>query len=137
MNFRLRTSRKTAELLKDLQTQTNMTPNILARFAVCLSLKYKPKEGDEKNKKLLLTPVKDTSGLEFNRSTLTGQFDYVFKALITQHSGHEISDEEYFPGLFNSHLERGIHLLKNEYQYAGNSEKLITNLLYQTKEVAQ
>ena len=123
MNFRLKTSKGTADRLKQLQGSTGLAPNILARIAVGLSLKDKNLTGD---------PVKDTNtGLEFNRNTLTGQYDYVFKALITQHAKRAVSDDEYFPDLFNAHLERGTRLLANEYLYAGNYEKLINHLLSQ------
>lgn len=123
MQFRLRTSRKTAETLKELQSATGLTPNILARYAVCMSLRHD----------VDVPPlVKDITGLEINRSTLTGQYDFVFKALITQHAKRPITDEEYFPTLFNAHLERGVRFLKNEYSYHGNYEKMITNLLTQS-----
>ncbi|MBR7553627.1 DNA sulfur modification protein DndE [Allobacillus sp. GCM10007491] len=120
MNFRLRTSSKTAEKLKSLQASTKLTPNILSRLAVSLSLKI------AEEPQLELT---DTSGLEFNRNTLTGEHDYVFKALITQRMQKEISDEEFFPDLFNAHLERGITILDNEYRHAGNPDRFINNLL--------
>lgn len=120
MNFRLRTSKKTAEKLKNLQDKTRMTPNILARFAVVLSLR---------NSEGILNYVRDTSGIEFNRTTLTGSYDFLFKSLIAQHAQREITDEEFFPDLFNAHLERGISLLESEYEYAGNQEKMIINLM--------
>jgi DNA sulfur modification protein DndE len=119
VNFRLKTSQYAAEKLKQLQATTHITPNILARIAVSLSLK-------EPNP---VSPVENNMGLDINRTTLTGEFDYIYKTLISQHEKREISDAEYFPDLFNSHLERGIRKLANEYQYAGNFEKLITNLL--------
>lgn len=120
MNFRLKTSKSTADRLKQLQTNTGLTPNILARIAVSLSLRETQP----------ISPiVRDISGLEFNRNTLTGSFDYVFKALIAQYENREISDEDYFPGLLNAHIERGTRLLENEYNYAGNYPKLISNLL--------
>lgn len=120
MNFRLRTSKKTAEKLKNLQDKTRMTPNILSRYAVVLSLR---------NPEAVINFVRDTSGLEFNRTTLTGSYDFLFKSLIAQHTQKEITDDEYFPDLFNAHLERGISLLENEYDYAGNQEKMIINLM--------
>lgn len=127
MNFKLKTSKATAEKLKQLQDSTRLTPNILARYAVVLSLKEKQP----------VTPnIKETTyGLEFNRNTLTGPYDYIFKVLIAQHEQREITDEEYFPGLFNAHLERGIILLTNEYTYAGNYEKFIINLISKIPEV--
>jgi DNA sulfur modification protein DndE len=121
MNFRLRTSKYVEEKLKLLQASTNLTPNILSRIAVSLSLKI-PEKPDP-------SLIRDSNGIEFNRNTLTGEFDYVYKALITQHAKTEIADEEYFPDLFNAHLERGIEILDNEYKHAGNYEKLIINLL--------
>ncbi|HEU4962352.1 MAG TPA: DNA sulfur modification protein DndE [Bacilli bacterium] len=119
MNFRLKTSKETEERLRQLSSSTSLTPNILARLAIALSLNVK--ETPQK--------VKDTGGAEYNRNTLTGKYDYVYKTLIAQHAGIEISDDEFFPGLFNEHLERGVRLLSVEYQYAGNYEKLITNLI--------
>lgn len=120
MNFRLKTSKYVADKLKQLQDVTNLTPNILARIAVALSLK---------NPDPISTEVPDSNGLEINRHTLTGGQDTVYKALVAQHTGREITDNEFFPTLFNAHLERGIRLLSNEYQHAGNSEKLIKNLV--------
>ncbi|WP_347861066.1 DNA sulfur modification protein DndE [Salimicrobium sp. PL1-032A] len=120
MNFRLRTSADTAEILKNLQSSTKLTPNVLSRLAVSLSLKI-PEAPSAK--------LADTSGLEFNRNTLTGEFDYVYKALITQYMKREVQDEEFFPDLFNAHLERGIKLLENEYRHAGNADGFFHNLL--------
>lgn len=126
MNFRLNTSKATGERLKSLQDSTRLTPNILARYAVILSLK---------ERQPVLKTVKDRSGLELPRNVLTGPYDYLFKVLIAQHEQREIADEEYFPDLFNAHLERGTVLLQNEYNYAGNYEKMITNFLLKVPEV--
>jgi DNA sulfur modification protein DndE len=120
MNFRLKTSKRSAEQLKRLQTSTNLTPNVLARLAVGLSLKSAP---------LNIEELPDTNGIEFNRHTLTGDYDFAFKAMIAQNLGKEITDDDFFPKLFNLHMERGIQLLSNEYKYAGNGEKFIMNLI--------
>ncbi|WMJ17492.1 DNA sulfur modification protein DndE [Geobacillus proteiniphilus] len=119
MQFRLKTSKETMEILKQLQSSTNLTPNILARFAIALSLLSKePIESFES----------DTNGLEFNRNTLTGEYDFVYKALIAQHLGRPVADDEYFPFLIKKHLDRGAKWLENEYKYAGNYEKFIKGL---------
>lgn len=119
MNFRLKTSASAKEKLLSLQAATGFTWNILSRLAVSLSLKDPS----------MPAPVEDTTGLEIHRNAMTGENDYVFKALIRQHAMQNISDEEYFPNLFNAHLERGISILENEYKYAGNYEKFLLNLL--------
>ncbi|MEH6995725.1 DNA sulfur modification protein DndE [Neobacillus drentensis] len=119
MNFRLKTSKETGEKLVNLQAATGLTWNILSRIAVSLSLK------DPSIPEL----VENKTGVDIHRNAMTGENDYIYKALIRQHANRNISDEEYFPDLFNAHLERGIVLLENEYKHAGNYEKLLLNLL--------
>ncbi|WP_375105963.1 DndE family protein [Lysinibacillus fusiformis] len=118
MNFRLKTSKETGEILKSLQNSTGLTWNILSRIAVSLSL----------NDPEQPPTVKDTSGVDIHRNAMTGDYDYVYKALIRQHAGYHVKEEDYFPDLFNKHLERGILLLEGEYRLAGNYEKLLKNL---------
>lgn len=74
-------------------------------------------------------PVEDKFGIDINRYTITGENDYVYKALIRQHAQKNISDEEYLPALFNAHLERGVGLLENEYNHVKNYDKILLNLL--------
>lgn len=119
MNFRLKTSKYTGELLLSLQASTGLTWNVLSRIAIALSL----------NNPSIPNSVENKTGVEIHRNALTGENDYIFKALIRQHSKRNVSDEEYFPDLFNAHLERGITLLDNEYKHAGNYEKLLVNLI--------
>lgn len=119
MNFRLKTSKYTGELLVSLQSSTGLTWNVLSRIAIALSLKDPSIPHSVDNK----------TGVEIHRNALTGENDYIFKALIRQHSKKNVTDEEYFPDLFNAHLERGIKLLDSEYKHAGNYEKLLLNLI--------
>ena len=119
MNFRLKTSKQTGEILKSLQNSTGLTWNILSRIAVSLSL----------NDATEPPAVPDTAGVEIHRNAMTGDQDYVYKALIRQHANRHVPDEEYFPELFNRHLERGIQILEGEYGLAGNYEKLLATLL--------
>ncbi|MDP9702289.1 DNA sulfur modification protein DndE [Paenibacillus intestini] len=121
MNFTLKTSKYAKEILTQLHASTGITPNILIRYAVALSLR---------NTTEIVPITKDfTDGLVLNRSTVTGEYDYAFRAMITQAAGCELTDEEFFPAYFNAHLERGIRMLASEYKTAGNYEKFIRNLL--------
>ena len=119
MNFRLKTSKETGEKLVSLQTTTGLTWNILSRIAVSLSLRIPS----------LPELVENKSGVDIHRNAMTGEHDYIYKALIRQHAKRNMSDEDYFPDYFNAHLERGIVLLENEYKHAGNYDKLLQNLL--------
>lgn len=121
MNFTIKTSKYSKETLLQLQSATSITPNILIRLAVALSLK---------NPTPIVPLLKDPiDGLVLNRSTVTGEHDYVFHALISQHAQKTISDDDYFPAYFNAHLERGIRSLGAEYKSAGNYEKFIRALI--------
>ena len=124
MQFRLRTSGEAQEILLELKNATKITPNILSRYAVALSLKQEEP---------LNVIEYDVAGLEFNRHVLTGNYDSTFKALISQYENRELTDEEYFPTNLKLHLERGIRLLKSEYNYAGNTEKFLINLMNYAK----
>jgi len=119
MNFRLKTSKQTGERLQELQSRTGLRWNALARLAVAYSLRIPT----------LPEPPPDTQGVEIHRNTLTGEHDYVYKALILQHAGENIPEEEYFPEKWNAHLERGISLLYSDYELAGNVEQWIETLL--------
>ncbi|QHT48499.1 DUF1832 domain-containing protein [Bacillus sp. SB49] len=125
MNFRLKTTVETAELLKGLQNSTGLTPNILARLAISLSVLI-PEEPE--------LVSSDSKGLEFNRNTLTGDRDYFYKAIIRQNAVREIHEDEYFPTMFNAHLSRGTKLLNEEYKHSGNYDKLLKNLLKLAEE---
>ena len=118
MNFRLKTSKQTEEILKKLSASTGYTWNVLSRIAVSLSLQIPT----------MPEKVTDTAGVDIARNTMTGEYDYVYKSLITQHAGHAISEDDYFPDLFNAHLERGISLLNGEYDLAGNTDRFLSNL---------
>ncbi len=39
MNYRLKTSKRAQEILTSLKSSTHITPNVLCRYAICLSLK--------------------------------------------------------------------------------------------------
>jgi len=118
---RLKISKRASDKIIALQGSTNLTRNILVRLAIGLSLRDESQPEPRNH----LT----AGGLEINRAILTGDYDFIYKSLMIQHAGRELTDEEYFPKLFNDHLERGIDLLEAEYQHAGNYERFAVNLL--------
>ncbi|MED4057783.1 DNA sulfur modification protein DndE [Niallia taxi] len=121
MSNRLKISKETSDKIIELQAPTNFTRNILVRLAIGLSLQ------DPSMPKIIKD--KSSGGLDIDRFILTGEYDLVYKTLITQHAKMKLTDEEYFPDWFNAHLDRGIALLESEYKHAGNAEKFMINLL--------
>ncbi len=128
MNYRLRTSKDTEKILLELKTKlsTIITPNILSRLAIGLSLRL-----DNMSKKKIEKILKkyDSNGLEFQRPTLTGENEIAFKVLMEQYCGEHLTDSEFFPKHFKFHLERGIFLLRSEMNISSNFEIFITNLM--------
>lgn len=113
MIFKLRTSKQTLEIFNAIELSTNLQPFILAKLAIALSV-ASPNPLEEADFKT------NTEGLELNRQTITGDHDNMFKALITNEYGAEMTEEEYFPKYLKAHLDRGAKLLNAEFRYSRN-----------------
>lgn len=105
---KLKLSKNAQRQLDFLSTRLGLRPNIVCRLALGRSLSVPESVKD-------YIP-EDSAGIEFNRHTLTGDFDEIFQMLIFQHENRRIGERMYFPIFFRNHLERGIHMLYNEYQ---------------------
>lgn len=76
---------------------------------------------------------KDSNGYEFNRYTLTGEYDSIFKALIIQHEGKKMHDGEYFTKYLRNHIERGVNLLYYEYERINSPVEFLVALSINTQ----
>jgi len=70
----------------------------------------------------------DSDGYEFNRYTLTGEYDDYFKAMIVQAEGKNMSDDEFFTKYLRKHIERGIEIMHKEYQRVGSKFTYLSKL---------
>ena len=112
MAFKLKTSKKTEEILTQIESGTNIPYATLIKLSLALSLRKGPlQEEDFKTNNL---------GRELNRQTITGDADALYKCLLEVCAHRHMSDEEYFPEAVKAHLDRGAVLLKNELRYSGN-----------------
>jgi len=105
---RLWLSSDSSKQLQFLSQRLNLRRNIICRLAIGRSLR------DPESVKS--TSPKDNDGFEFNRYTLTGDFDNVYKAMIVQHEGRRMYNKVYFSTFLRNHIERGIYMLYKEYQ---------------------
>lgn len=122
MGFRLKTSKKTKEIFEEVGKSSNLKPFALSKIAVAFSLREKTNIDQYKND--------DANGLELQRSTVTGEYDAIFKALIEVDLNRNITDDEYYPYYMKLHMDRGAELLLNQYKYSGgNLEKFLNNAL--------
>lgn len=112
MAFKLKTSKKTEEILTQIESRVNIPYATLVKLSLALSLRHGPlTEEDFKTNNL---------GRELNRQTITGDADPLYKCLFEVCANRHMSDEEYFPGAVKAHLDRGSILLQNELRYSGS-----------------
>lgn len=112
MAFKLKTSKKTEEILSQAEASTNIPYSTLVKLSIALSLRTGPlKDADYST---------NTLGRELNRQTITGDADALYKCLFEVCANKHLSDEEYFPVSVKAHLDRGALLLQNEMRYGSH-----------------
>lgn len=100
--------------LRNLKARTGLTPNLLCRLGFCLSL-AEPGIPDPQL-------YADGQAREFNRYTLTGQWDLFFFSLLRERLVQDGLDPEVdLESQFKAHLSRGVLML---YQRVKNLEGL-------------
>lgn len=96
---RLKMSKRTQSLLGMLKRKTGLTPNILGRFAICLSLKDPSIPNSDEY---------DERGSEIHPSVLFGEHEKMFMALMIKRLQHDRLDPKlYLQKQLRAHLNRG------------------------------
>jgi DNA sulfur modification protein DndE len=117
---KLKLSKAASDKVDLLSNRLDIRRNIVCRLAVGRSLR-EPKSVRS------LKPAND-DGREFNRYTLTGDFDPIFKALIVQHEAKKVNDREYFAVFLRNHIENGINLLYKEFNMVNSPVEFLVSL---------
>ena len=96
---RIRMSSRSQRIFGDLRIKTGLTPNLLARFAICMSLKEKSiPNPDEYNE----------DGSELAPNVLFGEYEQIYLALMINRLNKDKLDPEiYLNKMMRSHLNRG------------------------------
>jgi DNA sulfur modification protein DndE len=116
---RVRFSKEADSWLKVVKSRTGITPNLLCRLAICLSL----------NERGIPDPTKypEDSEREINRYTLLGEFDPAFVALLRQRFLQDkLSDDISLDDYFRAHIHRGIVLLATRLKGLSDLDALIS-----------
>lgn len=107
--------------LRLLKGRTGLTPNLLCRLGFCLSLS-EPGIPD-------LSLYSDGQVREFNRYTLTGQWDLFFFSLLRERllqDGLDIETE--LESQFKAHLSRGVMLLMQRIKSLNDLAPLVAEM---------
>jgi DNA sulfur modification protein DndE len=114
--------------LRLLKNRTGLTPNLLCRLGFCLSL----------TEPIIPDPQLYAEGQarEFNRSTLTGQWDIFFFALLRERRLEEESSnpEADLEAHFKAHLSRGVLMLYQRLKSLEDLAELVTEAQQRMKE---
>ena len=121
MSNKLKISKETSTQLDHLSIRLGLRRNIICRLGVGRSLAEKHSVKDLK--------PKNNVGYEFNKYTLTGDYDEIFRALIVQHERKKLTDSQYFSKYLRNHIERGIELLYKEYERINSPIDFLVKLM--------
>ena len=120
---RIHTSQRCRGILSNLKIKTGLTPNILSRFGICLSLKDpsipNPEEFDE-------------NGTEFLPLVLFGEHEKLFLALMIDRLHRDgLDPEKYLNIMLRAHLNRGVYsLVSRVYGLSGINEMIKVEMKY-------
>ena len=107
--------------LRTLKIRTGLTPNLLCRMGFCLSLS-EPGIPD-------IQLYSDTQAREFNRYTLTGQYDLFFFSLLRERLTEDNLDPEAFlESQFKAHLSRGVGLIDQRVKNTEDVASLVNEI---------
>lgn len=120
MAFKLKTSKKTEEILDRIEKSENMPWYTLVKLALALSIRSMPLESSDF--------TSNTLGRELNRQTITGDADALYKCLMELQINRHLTDEEFFPKYVKAHIDRGAILLDQEQKYASDFLVHLSNL---------
>jgi len=103
---KLKISADATSKLRSLRQRTSLTPNLLCRIALMISLEEGPLGG---------AMIPDEDGSEFNAYTLTGEYGALFAALLRWveegPSPAQPLDNETLIRRFRAHIHRGVGTL--------------------------
>ena len=114
---RIRICEQADNHLRQLKARTGLTPNLLCRIGFCLSLREPTIPNPEDYDK--------NSPREFNRYTLTGQWDRFFVALLKERCRQDGIPLEEMETQFVAHINRGVFLLFQRVKDLGDLSRLV------------
>ena len=128
MITRLKTTTDVENKLVELDRRIKLSSKAaIMRLALSYSIKIKT-DPRVKNDVTRHYDIRKQDGLDYQRLTIFGQNEELYKILMTNQLGVNITDEEFFPELTFFHIERGINLLYSDYLYINDKDKFFEKL---------
>ena len=114
MFTQIRTSKENREVVAFLTRKLSLgTENVIARIAFSYSLSL--------DRKLDLNNIKDSSGKEYSKSVLFGDYYEIYFGLLCVHYGLYITDKD-IGRYIKMHIDDGLQLLQEEVNKRSNTD---------------
>ena len=107
MADKLKLSIQSSERLKFFSTRLSLKRNVVSRIALSVSLSM-----EEPVSNSIET---DTDGYEFNKSTIIGPDEVLFRAMVSFVQNESIG-EDFFNIYVRNHIERGLNKMYEDYE---------------------
>ena len=108
----IRTSKENKEVVSQLTRKLNLgTENVIARIALTYSL--------SKERKLDIKDLQNSSGKEYSKAVLLGNYADYYLGLIAVHYNIHVSDKD-IPKYIKMHIDDGLEILKQEVEHNSN-----------------
>ena len=108
----IRTSKENREVVAKLTRRLNLgTENIISRIALAYSL--------SQDRKLELQNIQNSSGKEYTKAVLFGQYLDYYLGMAALHYGIHITDKD-LPKYIKMHIDDGLQLLNEEINQRSN-----------------
>lgn len=128
MITRLKTTIDVENKLVELDRRIKLSSKAaIMRLALSYSIKIKT-DPRVQNDLIRHYDIRKQDGLDYQRLTIFGQNEELYKLLMINQLGENITDEEFFPELTFFHIERGINLLYSDYLYINDKDKFFEKL---------
>jgi len=121
MADKLKLSEKTSTKLDHLSARLELRRNIVCRLAIGRSFSMdKPVDIEVSN---------DSNGYEFNRTTIMGYDEFIFRAIATNIQGCALNEEIFFNKIIRNHIEQGIEKLFDDYERINSPVEFMKKLI--------
>lgn len=129
MNLRLKTQIEDEEKILELQSglQVNSRAAIM-RLAIAFSLRIDTDPRITTDGIFKYNTI-NQNGNDYNRFTIFGSDEILYKSMMQQRLGKHIDDDSFFPELTYCHISRGLKELYADFKLAGNKEKFLKKIL--------
>jgi DNA sulfur modification protein DndE len=121
MADKLKISVETSDKLNHLSARLDLRRNIICRIAIGKSFSM--------NTRVENGITGDSGGYEFNKTTIMGSEEFIFKAIASNLQGYPLYEDIFFNVIIRNHIERGMAKLFEEYERINSPAEFMKRLI--------